>query len=204
MITWPKNSDGTLFTNKIRLDKTSILDYLDEPPALPLRHTVANIVKKHNCKTVVDVGCGVGRMSKYLTVDKYMGFDDNLHLIRKGKRQNPNLDLRPYSWKELEKIKVDFEVDCLLLLGVLSYAMPEFPEVYEKNGYHIDVFNQLKNLYNPQLIIIQEILKSQTHIVETNELKVLPLEYYRTMNPIEYELDLPIWCGHRIILEILM
>lgn len=202
MIIWPKNPDGSDYTDKIKLNKTTRLDYLDSPEALPLRTTVADIIKKHDCKTVVDVGCGVGRMYDFIDVEKYMGFDDDWRLINPGKRERPGADLRVASWQELNKIKVDFDVDCLLFLGVLSYAMPEYPEVYEKNGDHITMFEQLVELYNPKIIIIQEILAEQTHVAETNELKVLPLDYYMNLNPEVHELDLPIWCGHRVILEI--
>lgn len=202
MIVWPKMPDGSLYTDKIRLDKTSVLTYLDEEAALPLRYTVADICHKHNCKSVVDVGCGVGRMSEYLNVDHYMGFDDDIRLVRHGRKQYPDRDIRVASWKEETKLKVDYKVDCLLLLGVLSYAMPEFPEVYEKNGNHKEVFHTLVDLFDPKLIIIQEILKEQTHVAESNQLRVLPLDYYMNFDPTYLELDLPIWCGKRAILEI--
>lgn len=205
-IVWPKNADGTPFVDKIRLDKTSVLDYLDEPPALPLRHKVAEIFNKHNCKTVVDVGCGVGRINDFIDAERYMGFDDDIKLVGKGHRKyrktDRNIDMREASWRQLDKIKVDFEVDCLMLLGVLSYAMPEFDEVYEKNGFHKEMFHNLVDLYNPRVIIIQEILQDQTNVADTNELKVLPLDYYMTFDPEYHELDLPIWCGHRAILDI--
>lgn len=199
---WPTKPNGDPYLDKIRLDKTSRLDYLDSPEALPLRTTVADIVKKHNCRSVVDVGCGVGRMYDFLDVENYMGFDDDWRLINPGKRQRPNADLRVASWKDLDKLSVGFDVDCLLFLGVLSYAMPEYPEVFEKNGMHDDMFHNMIRMYKPKLIIIQEILADQTNVAETNELKVLPLDYYMNFNPICYELDLPIFCGHRVIMEI--
>mgnify|MGYP000013550680 CR=1 FL=1 len=204
LIPWPAYTDGSKFTDKITLDHTTVLDYLDAPAALPLRHTVANIIAAHGCKTVVDVGCGVGRMSSFIDVDSYMGFDDDIRLIRKAVNQyaNDKTSFRVASWKDTDEIQVDYPVDCLLLLGVLSYAMPEYPAIYDKNGFHRDVWDSLIKLYKPKLVIVQEILADQTHVAETNELQVLPLDYYKSLPHVYHELDLPIWCGHRAILEI--
>ena len=199
---WPTQPNGAIFLDKIRLDKTTRLDYLDSIEALPLRTTVAEIIKKHNCKTVVDVGCGVGRMYDFIDVEKYMGFDDDWRLINPGKRARPAADLRIASWKDLDRLDVEFDVDCLLFLGVLSYAMPEYPEVFDKNGLHYNMFHDMVNLYRPKIIIIQEILAEQTLVSASNELQTLPLDYYMNFNPASHELDLPIWCGHRVILEI--
>lgn len=201
-MSWPTAPDGTPFTDKIKLDKTSRLDYLDHPDALPLRTTVRDVVHSANCKNIVDVGCGVGRMYDFLEVENYMGFDDDWRLINPGKRERPDADLRVASWRHLDKLEVDFDVDCVLFLGVLSYAMPDWPEVYEKNGDHIEMFHNIIDLYKPKKVIIQEILAEQTHVAETNELKVLPLEYYNQFKPKCTVLDLPIFCGHRIIMEI--
>jgi|TARA_R110002124_G_C8960236_1_gene514013 hypothetical protein len=204
-IIWPTKTDGTRYTDKIVLNRPSLLNYLDCESASPLRTTIADIIDKNNCKNIIDVGCGQGHINDLVCIDNYMGFDPDSRSVRHAKKRyahEDNIEFRNCGWGNDSDIQVEFEVDCLMFVGVLSYAIPEYPEIFKTNGWHYDAFNRLCKLYNPKIVIIQEILQEQTHIVDSNELRTLDLHYYKQFKHKYYELDLPIWCGHRAILEI--
>lgn len=190
-VPWP-NWKGQKFLGEIDLSTPSLIDYLDCPEAEPLRENIVNIIERNNCKNIVDVGCGDGKFTERLSLDNYMGFDSEHRMIKRAKRRykhKENFDFRYCTWDD--DVSVNFNVDCLMFIGTLSY-----------NENHTQGFEKLCKLYNPKIIIIQEILQEQTYVAETNKLKAMPLEYYLNYNHNYYEFDLPVWCGHRAQLEI--
>ncbi len=168
------------------------MDYLDCPEAQPLRDNIRDIVARNHIRSVVDVGCGTGSTADLLDLDHYMGFDPWRPLIQRARRLHkhlPHCEFRRTDWTG--DITVDFDVDCVLFVGSLSY-----------NQDHEDGFERLVDLYNPRVAIIQEILPDQTHIVPENNLKTIPLDHYTQYPHVWHEFDLPVWCGHRVQLEI--
>lgn len=191
-IPWP-NWKGNKFFGEINLSGPSLIDYLDCPEAAPLRDNVISILSKHNCKNVVDVGCGEAKIVERYDFDNYMGFDLEKRLLLRARRRykdKQNHEFRHCGWDD--DASVNFKVDALLFIGILSY-----------NENHIDGFERLCKLYSPRVVIIQEILQDQTYVAETNKLKAMPLDHYMNYPHIYHEFDLPIWCGHRVQLEIL-
>jgi SAM-dependent methyltransferase len=190
-VPWP-SWRGEKLMGPIDLSKPTVIDYLDCPEAEPLRTNVIDLLKKNNCKNVVDVGCGDAKIVERINFDNYMGFDSAKHLIKRANRKYKNKlnhEFRITDWDG--DILVDFEVDCLLFIGTLSY-----------NDDHVENFERLCELYRPRVVIIQEILQEQTYVAESNQLKAMPLDYYQSLPHTQYEFDLPIWCGHRMQLEI--
>lgn len=190
-VPWP-NWKGKKFLGEIDLSKPSLIDYLDCPQAEPLKENIVNIINRNNCKNIVDVGCGDAKIIERLNLSNYMGFDKERRLILRARRRYKdfkNHDFRLAGWDD--DVSVTFKVDCLMFIGTLSY-----------NQNHIEGFERLCKLYNPRVIIIQEILQSQTYVAETNKLKAMPLDYYLNYKHNYYEFDLPVWCGHRAQLEI--
>jgi trans-aconitate methyltransferase len=190
-VPWP-NWRGEKFLGEIDLSQPSLIDYLDCIEAEPLKENVVNIIKKNNCKNIVDVGCGDAKILQRLELSNYMGFDKERRLILRAKRrykEYKNYDFRNTDWDG--DISVNFDVDCLMFIGTLSY-----------NKNHIDGFEKLCKLYNPKIVIIQEILQTQTYVAETNKLKAMPLDHYQNYRHNYYEFNLPLWCGHRAQLEI--
>lgn len=190
-VPWP-NWKGEKFMGEIDLSKPSLIDYLDCPEAEPLKTNILDILIRNNCKNVVDVGCGDASLLHKINFDRYMGFDSERRLILRATRRfktHKNYEFRHCNWND--NVSVDFDVDCLMFIGTLSY-----------NTDHIIGFEKLCKLYNPRIVIIQEILQTQTYVAESNKLVAMPLDYYLQYKHNFYEFDLPVWCGHRAQLEI--
>jgi trans-aconitate methyltransferase len=189
-IPWP-SFRGQQFMGEIDLSRPSIIDYLDCPEAEPLRINIDDILHRNNCKNIVDVGCGDGKIVERHNFSNYMGFDKERRLIARANRRykKPNHEFRLASWDD--DVSVEFDVDCLMFIGTLHY-----------NEDHIVKFENLCALYNPRIIIIQEILQDQTYVAETNKLQAMDLTYYKKLPHKYHEFNLPIWCGHRTQFEI--
>ena len=191
-IPWPA-WQGHKFVDAIDLSKPSLVDYLDCVEAEPLRQNIIDIVNKHNVKSVLDVGCGDAKLSEKLNVENYYGLEQERHLYLRAFRRYRNHDNRTILYGN--KLEDCLPVDCLMFIGSLSY-----------NKNHQSVFDKFVEQTNPKIIIIQEILPDQTYVVPSNNIEsvAINLSYYQQLNHNEYIFDLPIWCGKRIQLEIVV
>jgi SAM-dependent methyltransferase len=76
--------------------------------------------------TVVDVGCGYGRVTADLQSRGFtniLGFDPSPSMIERGRREHPDLDLRIWSGDELP-LPAD-SADAVLMVGVLSCVLQD-------------------------------------------------------------------------------
>lgn len=179
--------------------------YLDSKEAYPLFELQADIIIKKQCKGIIDVGCRHGPVldilyAKGYTDFKYMGFDTSSEPIEiaseKWKDYN-NIEFRNESWNEAETFIVDFDVDMVVWSGVLLYRPDD----------HFDFFNKITNeFYGSRNAIIQEPMPWQRHWkagLVLNRISDDMQSYKDTYNGFkEYELDLDIFAGRRLVVDV--
>jgi len=154
---WPRLPDSFDEEVKVPLKEEYLfrsMDYLDTEEALPIFEIQADIIIDNGYKGIVDIGCRHGPVNDIL-YDRgyydynYMGFDTSPQPIDYANAvwsNSPNIEYRCASWNDIEKIDVDFKVDCLIWSGVLLYE----PET------HMELFERLHKFYNAPHAIIQE------------------------------------------------
>jgi hypothetical protein len=124
----------------------------------------------------------------------YMGFDTSPIPINQANKDwalQENINYRVGTWDDEKVLKVDFNVDTLIMSGVLIYCQPCHEEFYKESGHHTELFDKLVSYYKPKNVIIQETL------AETIDLK-----YYKSFDHKFYEFDLPMWLGHRAVIDV--
>ena len=211
-ILWPEYQ-GKPVTWKVKMKKEYLVEdmnYLDSMVARPIFNKQADIIIDNNCKGIVDIGCRMG-MPNHIIYKKgyrdynYMGFDTSPLPIAKANedwKDHSNVEYRVGTWNDENVLKVDFDVDTLIMSGVLIYCQPCHEEFYAESGYHTDLFDKLVNYYKPKRVIIQETLKEQTHIHEDNSHETIDLSYYKKFDHDWYEFDLDMWLGHRVVMDV--
>lgn len=181
------------------------MQYLDTPEAYQLYELQANIIVEKRCKGIVDVGCRHGPVldflyNKHYTDFQYMGFDTSREpiSISQKKWQNfSNIEFRNVSWNNLEKISVEFDVDQVIWSGVLLYRPHD----------HFDFFKKITcDYYKSPNAIIQEPKSEQKYWQSSLILNTIDndMDRYKKFCSIfnEYHLDLEIFSGKRIIMDI--
>lgn len=183
----------------------SDMAYLDTPEAKPIFETQANIIIKNKSKGIVDIGCRHGPVLQILQEKGYndfyyMGFDTSIEPIKIGSetwKNYPNIEFRHGSWNDEHIFDVDFDVDQVIWSGVLLYRPND----------HLDFFLSItKEHYKSKHAIIQEPMKDQRHWRQDLILNTIAdqLESYKfyCKKVVEHNLDLEIFAGKRVILDV--
>lgn len=143
--------------------KPEELEYQNSPPTYPLWERIAYYIKKHDSKYLVDIGCSTGAVNRFLTnyTYSYYGIDQSSHLIDEAvKRWNSEyITFELGDWNTISTVT---NCDCLLLLGVLPYGLPEYGYTENTSPWHI--YCKLIERYNPTQIIIRETCKIQNGV----------------------------------------
>lgn len=181
------------------------MDYLDTPQAREIFEVQAKFLRKKSCKGIVDVGCRTGPVNEILhewgyTDYRYMGFDTSPEPIEYSQqvwKNLPSIEYRCTSWDNLEDIRVDFTVDCVIWSGVLLYRPND----------HLEFFHKIsKEFYNAKYALIQEPMKEQKHWVDHLNLRTvadeLPLYKERYTEYNEVIVDAEVFCGRRKVVEL--
>lgn len=175
-------------TSMLRKEYTiNDMAYLDSDAASSLYIKKADIVKENNLVGIVDVGCRVGTINKYLSNYQYnyYGFDTSTEPINFAKQEYKNANFEIRSWDNL--ILPNFEVDVVIFGSVL---------MYEKNPYSF--FERVSRFYNPKHCIVHEVSNKNV-----DDLKYTNLNYFTDKYECKiYEFDLDIPCGKRTIIDV--
>lgn len=144
-----------------RIDyKPNDLEYQNSPPTYALWERIVYYVKKYNSKHLVDIGCSTGAVNQFLTnyTYDYYGIDQSQYLIDEAIKRwgSDNIKFELGNWNTTQ---TTVNCDCLLLLGVLPYGLPEYGYTENISPWHI--YNKLIERYNPTQIIIRETCKIQ-------------------------------------------
>jgi len=167
--------------------KISDMAYLDTEAASLLYSKKANIVKEHNLVGIIDVGCRVGTINKYLLNYQYdyYGFDTSVEPIDYAKQEYKHAQFEVRSWNNL--VFPNFEVDTVVFGSVL---------MYEKNPYGF--FERVSKFYSPKRCIVHEVNNKNV-----DDLNYTNLNYFTdNYNCKVYEFDLDIPCGKRTIIDV--
>lgn len=167
--------------------KISDMAYLDTYEASPIYVKKAEIIKQYNLTGIIDVGCRVGTVNKYLNGYNYFyyGFDTSVEPIEYAKNLYPNLTFEVRSWDNL--IFPNFTVDTLIFGSIL---------MYEANPYMF--FERLVKFYKPKRCIIHEVNNKNIE-----DLRYTNLNYFTdNYNCNVYEFNLSIPCGKRTIIDV--
>ena len=120
------------------------MNYLDPMVARPsYPNKQADIVVDNKCKGIVDIGCLNGHGKSFYskrgyTGYNYMGFDTSPLPIAKANedwKDHGNVEYRVGTWDDEQVLKVDFDVDTLIMSGVLIYCPTIHEEFYAE--FHI-------------------------------------------------------------------
>tara|TARA_B110000977_G_C11011519_1_gene467871 strand:- start:706 stop:1473 length:768 start_codon:yes stop_codon:yes gene_type:complete len=179
--------------------------YLDSKEAYPLFELQADIIIAKGCKGIVDVGCRHGPVldilyAKGYTDFQYMGFDTSLEPIviaQKKWKDHDNIEFRCESWNDMEAFLVDFKVDQVIWSGVLLYRPDD----------HFKFFKKITSeLYGSINAIIQEPMPWQRHWRSGLILNTIAddlLDYKDDSEKwVEHKLDLEIFAGRRLVVDI--
>lgn len=175
-------------TSKLRKQYTvEEMSYLDSEKASAIYKTKANMIQKHKLTGIVDVGCRIGMINKYLDDYNYnyYGFDTSEEPINLAKQLYPTKTFEIRSWDELTI--PNFNVDVLVFGSVLIYSSDP-----------IQMFNRICNFYSPKFAIVHEVNDRNKE-----ELNYTDLSYFKNRYDCEViELDLDIPCGKRTIINV--
>jgi SAM-dependent methyltransferase len=161
--------------------------YLDSDAASSIYSKKADIIKEHRLTGIVDVGCRVGTINKYLLDYKYnyYGFDTSVEPIEYAKNEYRHAYFEVRSWNDL--ILPKFEVDTVVFGSVL---------MYENNPY--EFFERMSKFYNPKRCIVHEVNNKNIDDLQYTDLNYFTDNY--KCNVYEFDLDIP--CGKRTIIDV--
>jgi trans-aconitate methyltransferase len=161
--------------------------YLDSDNASMIYSIQADMIKGHNLKGLVDVGCRLGNINKYLHgYDyNYYGFDSSTSPIEYAAKLYDNLTFEVRDWENLQM--PEFEVDAVIFGSILIY-----------DSDPILLFERICSFYNPRCAIVHEVNNKNTE-----DLKYTDLSYFINNYKCEtHTLDLDIPCGKRTIINV--
>lgn len=161
--------------------------YLDSKEAAPIYIKKADIIKLHGLTGIVDIGCRTGTVNQYLSDYQYnyYGFDTSLEPIEYAMTKYKNAIFEVRSWNN--PAYPPFAVDVLIFGSVI---------IYENNPF--EFFERMVRFYNPTRCIIHEVNDKND-----DDLKYTDLTYFTNNYKCDlYELDLPIPCGKRTIIDV--
>lgn len=162
------------------------MSYLDSPEASLIYKLKANLIKKHNLKGIVDIGCRTGEVNNYLKNYNYFyyGFDTSAEPIDLARQNFPNQIFEVRSWNSLRRPK--FNVDVVIFGSVLIY-----------DDAPLDMFERICSFYNPKRAIVHEV-----NTKNTEQLKYTDLDYFHKYKNDSYEIELDIPVKHRTIIDV--
>ena len=175
-------------TSKLRkLYSIKDMEYLDSKEASILYKTKSDIIKKHNLKGIVDVGCRLGTVNKYLINYNYnyYGFDTSVEPISAACKLYPEQTFEVCSWDNLRK--PNFKIDTIIFGSVLIY-----------DSDPIKMFERISKFYNPKYVIIHEVNNKNKEELNYTNLNYFVNNY--SCEICEFDLDIP--CGKRTIINV--
>jgi SAM-dependent methyltransferase len=125
-------------------------DYLMTPEALPMFEYIHDIIKKHDCKSVLDIGCGYSRISDLLDTP-VCGIDIDEDAISYCNENYPG-EYIVYDCATVNKDLFSSDFDCIVLSGLLYYFKDGFAGGVSMTEY----VNKLINEFDPKLIVVAE------------------------------------------------
>ena len=160
------------------------MSYLDSLEASSLYKLKANLIKRKNLRSVVDVGCRTGEINRYLTDYDYdyYGFDSSIEPIEYASKQYPKQTFEVNDWNNLKYAKCD-----VIVFGSVL--------IYDSNP--IGMFERICNFYMPKYAIVHE--------VDNRNLEDLPysdLTYFDRYKNTKYKFDLNIPVRYRTIIDV--
>lgn len=166
-------------------------NYLMTPEAEPMFRVICDSINKHNCKDVLDIGCGYSKISELLPFPVY-GIDIDVDAI---KYCNDN-----YSGEYLvsdaiglnPKMFSNKNFDCLVLSGLLYYFKGDWYPSMTMTKY---IKHLIKN-FNPKLIVVAEPQPRPEYNGPSY------VEFLDTFKPAATNLELDIRMGKRVVYEI--
>lgn len=167
--------------------KISDMAYLDSEAASLLYSTKADIIRENNLIGIVDVGCRVGTVNKFLTNYQYnyYGFDTSVEPIEYAKETYRHAQFEVRSWNEL--ILPNFNVDTVIFGSIL---------MYEEDPYMF--FERVSKFYNPKRCIVHEVNSKNVEDLRYTDLSYFTDNYSCNV----YNFDLSIPCGKRNIVDV--
>lgn len=164
------------------------MSYLDSEEASILYKTKANIIKSHNLKNIVDVGCRTGEVNEYLKdYDySYYGFDTSEEPIKLAAINYPDQLFEVNDWDNLKNPFNGFGVDVVIFGSILPY-----------NPDPINFFERVCKFYNPKRVIVHEVNNKNKE-----ELNYTNLEYFDKYKNNRYDFELNIPVGYRTIIDV--
>lgn len=165
-------------------------NYLMSAEAEPMFHTICEYINFHNCKSVLDIGCGYSKISELLKFS-ICGVDIDEDAIEYC---NSNYS---GSYKVHDAITVNSETfnkdfDCLVLSGLLYYFKDGFAGGMTMTKY----LQNLTQEFSPSLIVVAEPQDIDYHNGPDYS------EFIETFSPNYKLLNLDIRLGERIVYEI--
>jgi SAM-dependent methyltransferase len=167
-------------------------NYLMTPEALPMFETICESIKKHKCKSVLDIGCGYSKISQLLDIS-ICGIDLDEDAIDYCNENYPG-EYLVQDGTTVNSSLFSNDFDCLVLSGLLYYFKDGFAGGITMTEY----LNNLINEFNPKLIVVAEPQAREDYNGPDYT------QFLKTFNPKSTPMSLDIRMGDRIVYEILV
>lgn len=126
-------------------------------------------VNSHSCKTVVDIGCGLGEILQHIKADTKIGFDLQEEVIMAARELNSGkIDFKVGSFGELTETSVDYLITLNFMHGRTE---PEWAETYRT----VAVCNDIRHFIVDT--VPDKVFGPTTHSLDWG--KILPDNYKR-------------------------
>lgn len=172
-------------TSKLRKNYTiKDMDYLDSHEASVLYKKQAEIVRKHKCMYLTDIGCRTGEINRYLNDYNYFyyGFDTSEEPIEQAKKTYPQHRFEVRDWKDLYYTGTD-----VVIFGSVL--------IYSKDP--IAMFERVCEFYKAKRAIVHEVNNQNKE-----DLPYTNLNYFDQYSNTRYDFDLDIPVGKRTIIDV--
>ena len=130
-------------------------DYLKDAGANPMFEHMALEIKKYNCNTILDLGCGYSRVNEFLTDYDYrlVGIDNDPDVVDECtlKYQQDNIVIMHDDVIRFLKESRGQTYDCIILSGLLYYFKPG---VFEYTAQ--ELVDRIIKTFRPRIVIIAE------------------------------------------------
>ena len=160
--------------------------------ALPMFEKICESIKTHNCKSVLDIGCGYSKISQLLDVS-VCGIDIDEDAISYCNENYPG-EYLVQDFKTVSRNLFSSNFDCIVLSGVLYYFKGDFIHNVSMTEY----VNKLIREFDPKLIVVAEPQAREDYNGPDYT------EFLETFSPKSTPMSLDIRMGDRIVYEILV